>query len=707
MTDTDNATQIEIGNILNRLEFNFTVELNITNTVVREFPGIGCRFKQLKWLFLTRNKLKTVNPTDCFAGMDNLEILDLSSNEISNLPDGIFANLSKLRYLYLDNNDISDPSGICTNLPVLKRLTLSNNQILAIPENCFQHFKNLEFLDISCNRISDLSMKLIAPLTLMKYINASSNGLKYINSDYLDIDRNTFTNKNPELPLLAFIRWMDISRNQLSTLDTWIFLLAQICDGCVVDFSYNNITNFTNIKRSFRRVTFDDEIYPYSITLNLTGNNIGHITDMVEGWNFTKFDQFVGFVKNKYARPFIIILDSLTCDCRDFGLKQYMTDALQKASKHYNLDLTQAICSAPTNLRNKSLSSISINDMVCVIDSDCPLKCKCTEQPSTNSIIINCTDAGLTALPTTLPPLNSSNGFKYYNLVLSKNRISRLTYRDYVNVTNQVDISDSNVKNIDPDVWIAFQNMKKVSLGHNLLTQFQKVPDNSFTGQQLDIQNNSISCDCDSKWLKSWLKSLGDKMVNRMGLLCKTPEWLKGEIILQLSDDDFCRDPPLTGTEVLLITIPSIGGIILSTIVVLLLIRTFRFKLYKYTKIHPFDRDECRGEDMDYDVFVACSSKDEEEAKDIINLLENEGCKVCYHETDFIPGVLISENITLAIERSKRMLCLLTRNFIESHYCMEEFRMAYQRNIERGKKRMVLLMIGQIQDSKMMTSKRM
>ena len=29
---------------------------------------------------------------------------------------------------------------------------------------------------------------------------------------------------------------------------------------------------------------------------------------------------------------------------------------------------------------------------------------------------------------------------------------------------------------------------------------------------------------------------------------------------------------------------------------------------------------------------------------------------------------------------------------------MEEFRMAYQRNIERGKKRMVLLMIGQICD---------
>ena len=520
--------------------------------------------------------------------------------------------------------------------------------------------------------------------------------MKYINSDFLNTDlayvwmMDTFGTTN--FRLFPHIRWLDISKNQLTTLDTWIFLLAQICDGCLVDFSYNNITHFTNLPRDPFWSSFDHESHPYSITLDLKRNNITHITDMVNGWNFKRISDFSRFVKNKYIRPFSIILDSLTCDCRDFEVKQNIAE-----HDYYNLDLTQAICSAPTNLRNKSLSSLHIDDMVCDIKVDCPSKCICTEQPSTYSIIVNCTNAGLENLPTTLPPLNRSRGFKYH-LVLSKNRISRLTYKEYLIDTNQVDISHSNVEKIDPDVWIAFQNMKKVSLGHNLLTQLPKVSDNSFTGQQMDIQNNPISCNCNNKWLKSWLKSLGDKLVVRTGILCKTPERLRNKIVSQLDDDDFCSDPPLTGTEVLLITIPSIGGIILLIIIAVLVARTFRFKLYKYTKIHPFDRDECHGEDMDFDVFVACSSKDEEEAKDIINLLENEGCKVCYHETDFIPGVLISENITLAIDRSKRMLCLLTRNFIESHYCMEEFRMAYQRNIEKGKKRMVLLMIGQIQD---------
>ena len=104
--DTDNATQIKIGNILSMLDFQFTDVIQIQNTMVREFPEIVCRYKQLKWLVLSRNKLTTLSPTDCFAGMDNLEELDLSNNEISYLPDGIFANLSQLTALDLNNNNI-------------------------------------------------------------------------------------------------------------------------------------------------------------------------------------------------------------------------------------------------------------------------------------------------------------------------------------------------------------------------------------------------------------------------------------------------------------------------------------------------------------------------------------------------------------------------------------------------------------------------
>ena len=190
----------------------------------------------------------------------------------------------------------------------------------------------------------------------MKFINASNNILKSIYSDNV----RTFTTHRG-LVVLSSIRWMDFSRNQLSSLDAWILLLAQACDGCVVDFSCNNISTYANLHMSITKRRFDDKSSPYSITLDLKGNYIRNINKMIKGWKFKNPDQLWGFLKNKYERPFKIILESLTCDCRDFAFKLY------DKQDDYNLDLTQAICSAPPNLRNRSFSSISINDMWCDI----------------------------------------------------------------------------------------------------------------------------------------------------------------------------------------------------------------------------------------------------------------------------------------------------------------------------------------------------
>ena len=82
-------------------------------------------------------------------------------------------------------------------------------------------------------------------------------------------------------------------------------------------------------------------------------------------------------------------------------------------------------------------------------------------------------------------------------------------------------------------------------------------------------------------------------------------------------------------------------------------------------KFHPFDRDECAGEDMDYDVFLCCSSEDyRPDAYSLVDMLEANGYKVCFHERDFQPGDTIDNNMSRAIERSKRTVCLMTIHFI-------------------------------------------
>ena len=105
--------------------------------------------------------------------------------------------------------------------------------------------------------------------------------------------------------------------------------------------------------------------------------------------------------------------------------------------------------------------------------------------------------------------------------------------------------------------------------------------------------------------------------------------------------------------------------------------------IYKYVKLHPFDRDECIGEDVDYDVFLACAGEDGALGYSILKLLEKSGCKVCYHKKDFIPGEHIIENIMQAVKRSKRTVCVLTGNFIKSGWCMEEFRQSHYRDLQQ------------------------
>ena len=634
---------------------------------------------QLIDLRLNNNNIS--NPVTFQGYLPKMESLDISSNRISVLSPLFLWGLGELNWLNLRNNTITELSGVCfTSFSLkLRYLDLSGNNISSLPANCFSSYQNLEFIDLSSSRLLKLTLAGIVLMLDLKHFNVSHNALESVDFSF---DLNNIISN-----YILQQRLIDFSYNQISSVDTWWQVLAKFCYSCTFNLSHNRITHGTSFYTNTLDTDLHEDSKSHSIVIDLKKNPVRHIIDMIKGWNFRKLSQFWDFLKNSKMQPFVISMDSLVCDCEDFAVKQDYNNKLN----NFNLDLTQAICSAPTNLRNTSLSAISIDEMLCHVEGDCPYNCSCDKQPSKNSMIINCTDGGLTDMPTTLPSLNHLPGYKYY-LVLSKSRINRLNYKDYISGAKQLDISSSGVNEIDPRMWTALQTVSNVSLATNLLTQFPEVPHGWFTGVKLDIQNNPISCDCKNKWLKSWLESIDEKILNPISINCNSPEWLKGKSVILLQEEDFCSDPPYTLKDYLLVTIPTIGGILLLSVIVVLLLRTFRFKIFKYTKIHLFDRDECVGEDIDYDVFLSRSSKDEEFAEELIALLEREGYTLCYPDRDFMPGSIINDNIFQSIYKSKRVLCLVTTDFVQSNYCMEEFRIARLRDLEMGKRRTTLLL---------------
>ena len=133
-------------------------------------------FKELSKLkilsFLWKNKITTL------TGMNNLEVLDLSHNEIINLPNGTFNGLSNLRNLNLRDNQITtnltDGSYplLCSSpytLRKLKALTKLNQKSLKLFGSC----KSTNTSDVTVYDLNNIKSRMLFIITIMLLLSRS------------------------------------------------------------------------------------------------------------------------------------------------------------------------------------------------------------------------------------------------------------------------------------------------------------------------------------------------------------------------------------------------------------------------------------------------------------------------------------------------------------------------------------------------------
>ena len=82
-----------------------------------------------------------------FVGLNSLEILQLGNNMLSELPDGVFDELTALKSLLLHENRLSElPDGVFDELTALKSLLLHDNRLSELPAGVFAELTALETL---------------------------------------------------------------------------------------------------------------------------------------------------------------------------------------------------------------------------------------------------------------------------------------------------------------------------------------------------------------------------------------------------------------------------------------------------------------------------------------------------------------------------------------------------------------------------------
>lgn len=118
----------------------------LPNNVGREFPDLIALSAQ-------RIGLEKIGPY-FFMKMNKLEYLFLGYNDISELAEGVFKNLTGLKYLDLSNNKLRKIKKI-GNLNALQFLDLSKNSIVSIDPDIFGPIQSLKGLNLGRNPISE------------------------------------------------------------------------------------------------------------------------------------------------------------------------------------------------------------------------------------------------------------------------------------------------------------------------------------------------------------------------------------------------------------------------------------------------------------------------------------------------------------------------------------------------------------------------
>ena len=177
----------------------------------------------------------------------------------------------------------------------------------------------------------------------------------------------------------------------------------------------------------------------------------------------------------------------------------------------------------------------------------CPPRCSCTKRPFNRSFEVSCPPTTLHNLPYRLPnPNQPPPKYGRFDLQFAGSSMKFLESRDYFVNTYRLDVSNSQIEAIVDEAWRSLQRADQVDLsGNHLVTLPRLLQSENITFKWLALHGNPLSCDCEQRWLVTWLKSLAARNALHQtdSVKCHSPDWLRDNAMLTLNGDDFCRNP--------------------------------------------------------------------------------------------------------------------------------------------------------------------
>ena len=298
-------------------------------------------------------------------------------------------------------------------------------------------------------------------------------------------------------------------------------------------------------------------------------------------------------------------------------------------------------------------------------------------------------------------------------LDLSNNRLTSLHAEFFTKIVH-LDLTGNQLSSVSNILDV--QNVDTLLLGKNKL----KVVPKSFLSKSnlpnmhvFDLSQNPFDCDCNVEVFKKWL--LTDKVVYLQNSVisnniyqCAYPDFKKGLSVTEVKLD--CE------SNALMYIVVSIMCVVVMIALGFLVIwyrwhiqyRLFlllnRRQIFLNNVVRNDDEDDDEEGDPRYDAYVTYHRGDEDWVADELEVnLEGgeEPFRLCIKNRDIQAGRLIFNALTVSMQRSRKILVILSPRFVDDNWCYFELNMAHHRVLMENSNVLIFIILEDLPDDKM------
>lgn len=156
--------------------------------------------------------------------------LNLSNNNIKEIPEGLLDGKTALENFYIEGNHIKDiPAGLFKDATNLNWISLSGNKLTSIEKDDFAGLNNLTILDLTANEISTIEADAFKDLTKMDDLGLGTNNLSSLPEDLfapmanslrsVSFYENAFTQIPKAVEKVKSLETLSIFDNKITSVD--------------------------------------------------------------------------------------------------------------------------------------------------------------------------------------------------------------------------------------------------------------------------------------------------------------------------------------------------------------------------------------------------------------------------------------------------------------------------------------------------------